>query len=112
MALSLWTTTLIFIVVAHEIFKNIAPSHTTYELGHDGNAFGNAPWNDSHRKISNKDSFNSVIYEKVLLTRDVLFDFETYAKLTVGNFSRSFLSVLKGTSSYFCDITKYSRSKF
>ncbi len=26
----------------------------------DGNTFGIAPWNDSHRKISHKDSFNSV----------------------------------------------------
>ncbi len=28
----------------------------------DGNTFGNAPWNDSHRKISDKDSSNSDVF--------------------------------------------------
>ncbi len=59
---SLWTTTMTVIVIAHEIFKTHCPlPHHLWVGPNDGNTFGNAPWNDSRRKISYKDSFNSVV---------------------------------------------------
>ncbi len=49
------------IVVGHKIFKTHGSlPHHLWVGPNDGNTFGNAPWNDSHRKISYKDSFNSV----------------------------------------------------
>ncbi len=60
----LWTTTMTVIVVAHEIFKmHCSHQHHLWVRPNDGNTFVNASWNDSHRKISCKDSFNSVLFD-------------------------------------------------
>ncbi len=59
---SLWNPTMTVIIVAHEIFKKHCPlPHRLWVGPNDGNTFENALWNDSHRKISYEDSFNSVV---------------------------------------------------
>ncbi len=61
---SLWTTTMTVIIAVYEIFKTLCSvPHHLWVGPNDGNTFGNASWNDVHRKISYKDSFNFVVCE-------------------------------------------------
>ncbi len=71
---SLRTARMTVSVVVHEIFKTHGPLlHYLWVGPNDRNTFGNTPWNNSHRKISYKDSFNSVIFNvwKMPISREL-----------------------------------------